>query len=239
MLKEFAQYLVSLKENKTYEIHGETYSDHDLVRIEPHKDRPSSITVSGLDSIVFLINREAYKFKAEFPIFVQVVSEKEVSVFTSYDEQMKRNYLYRAVCDVRAASEGYRSTEGAIIELRSKFVPNEGTEYLLDLLSRINIENGVTTTDNGVSQAVEARTGISLKKMENIKPRVKLIPYRTFLEVEQPESEFLLRVDKDGAIGFFEADGGMWKLTAKDRIAQYFATRLASEIKSGSVVVMK
>lgn len=238
MLKEFAQYLVSLKENKTYEIHGETYSDHDLVRIEPHKDRPSSITVSGLDSIVALINREADKFKAEFPIFVQVVSEKEVSVFTSYDEQMKRNYLYRAVCDVRAVSEGYRSTEGAIIELRSKFVPNEGTEYLLDLLSRINIENGVTTQDNGVSQAVEARTGISLKKMENIKPRVKLIPYRTFLEVEQPESEFLLRVDKDGDIGFFEADGGMWKLTAKNRIAKYFEAGLASEIKSGSVEVM-
>ena len=27
MLKEFAQYLVSLKDNKTYDIHGDTYSD--------------------------------------------------------------------------------------------------------------------------------------------------------------------------------------------------------------------
>ena len=35
MLKEFAQYLVSLKDNKTYNIHGDTYSDHDLVRIKP------------------------------------------------------------------------------------------------------------------------------------------------------------------------------------------------------------
>ena len=26
MLKEFAQYLVSLKDNKTYNIHGDTYS---------------------------------------------------------------------------------------------------------------------------------------------------------------------------------------------------------------------
>ena len=33
MLKEFAQYLVSLKDNKTYTIHGDTYSDRELVRI--------------------------------------------------------------------------------------------------------------------------------------------------------------------------------------------------------------
>ena len=38
--------------------------------------------------------------------------------------------------------------------------------------------------------------------------------FRTFLEVEQPESEFLLRVDPDEGIGFFEADGGIWKLEA-------------------------
>ena len=36
MLKEFAQYLQSLKDNKIYTINGETYSDHDLVRIKPH-----------------------------------------------------------------------------------------------------------------------------------------------------------------------------------------------------------
>ena len=32
-------YLVSLKDNKTYNINGDTYSDHDLVRIKPHIDR--------------------------------------------------------------------------------------------------------------------------------------------------------------------------------------------------------
>ena len=54
MLKEFAQYLVSLKDNKTYNIHGDTYSDHDLVRIKPHIDRPANLSVSGLDSICLL-----------------------------------------------------------------------------------------------------------------------------------------------------------------------------------------
>ena len=238
MLKEFAQYLVSLRENKTYEIHGNTYSDNRLEYIEPHIDRPIRTEVSGLDSIVTLIKHESTKFALTLPLFVQLKSEREVYVFSSLDDQMERNWLYRATCDMRSFEEGYRDAERAIVELRSKYIPNEGTEYLLGLLSRINIENGVTTQDNGVSQSVEARTGISLKTMENIKPRVKLMPYRTFLEVEQPESEFLLRLSKDGDVGIFEADGGMWKLEAKKRIKDYLTKALEPMINSGEVAVM-
>ena len=87
-------------------------------------------------------------------------------------------------------------------------------------------------------QEVEARQGISLKALVQIKPRVALRPYRTFLEVEQPESEFLLRVDAEEGVGLFEADGGMWVQTAKRRIAAYFEEKLAEEVKSGKVVVM-
>ena len=50
MLAEFAKYLQSLKDNQTYDIHGDVYSDHDLVRISPHIAHPRQITVSGLDS---------------------------------------------------------------------------------------------------------------------------------------------------------------------------------------------
>lgn len=70
------------------------------------------------------------------------------------------------------------------------------------------------TNDNGVTQTVEARQGVALNALVEVKPRVLLRPFRTFLEVEQPESEFLLRVHPEEGIGFFEADGGIWKLTA-------------------------
>lgn len=151
---------------------------------------------------------------------------------------MDRYSLYSASCDVPGFREGFREPEQAIIELRSKFAPDEGVDYLLDLLSRINKENGVTTRDNGVSQEVEARAGISLKQMVQVKPRVTLCPYRTFLEVKQPESEFILRLDEDGNVGLFEADGGMWKMEAKRRISAYFEENLAAEIEAGKVVVM-
>lgn len=63
--------------------------------------------------------------------------------------------------------------------------------------------------------------------------------YRTFLEVEQPESQFLLRLNEKGEVGLFEADGGMWKLAAKKNVSTYLENALADMISAGSVVVME
>lgn len=237
MLKEFAQYLVSLKDNKTYDIHGDTYSDRELVRVEPHIDRPACLSVTGLDSIVKLVRNELDMFE-NLPVFVRVDDARQVSVFTTYDDVMCRDSLYIAKCDVPGFRDGFREHEKAIIELRSKFSPGHGVDYLLDLLARVSKDNGVTTRDNGVSQEVEARQGVSLKALVPVKPRVSLRPYRTFLEVEQPKSEFLLRLDDEGNVGLFEADGGMWQQTAKANIAAWFEEKLAEEIADGKVVVM-
>ena len=237
MLKDAIQYLVSLKDNKTYTINGETYSDRELHRIPRYVPHPFSLGVSGLDSIVKLVRNELDMFD-NLPLFIRVDGARKVSVFSTYDDEMDRDTLYEASCDVPDFREGFREQEKAIIELRSKFAPGDGVDYLLDLLSRISKDNGVTTRDNGVSQEVEARTGVSLKQLVQVKPRVKLRPYRTFLEVEQPESEFILRLDSDGNVGLFEADGGMWKMQAKASIVAYFEEKLAEEITGGKVVVM-
>lgn len=237
MLKEAIQYLVSLKDNKIYTIHGDAYSDRELVRIKPHVDRPARISVTGLDSIVKLVRNELDMFD-NLPLFIRADGAGKVSVFSTYDDAMCRDSLYEATCDVPGFREGFREHGQAIIELRSKFVPGEDVDYLLDLLSRVSKETGVITRDNGVSQEVEARQGVALKQLLAVKPRVSLRPYRTFLEVEQPESEFLLRLDEEGNVGLFEADGGMWALEAKSRICAFFEAALKAEIDGGKVVVM-
>ena len=172
-------------------------------------------------------------------IMVQVKSNDTVEVMTTYLSDFSRNTLYRAKADAPGLRTGFRGREVALIELRSLCIPNEGTAYLLDLLSRMTNENSVSTNDNGVTQTVEARQGVALNAVVEIKPRVMLRPFRTFLEVEQPESEFLLRVDPDEGIGFFEADGGIWKLEAKKNIADYFLKNMGDLIDAGKVVVMQ
>ena len=237
MLAKMIDKIVSLKQTRTFEIGGQTYADGHLTRIPPHVDRPECITVSGLDGICKLIRTEMEKVGVT--ILVQAKSYKTVEVMTTYLPDFSRNALYRAEADVPGLRTGFRDRETALIELRSLFIPNEGTAYLLDLLSRITDEKSVSSKGNGVTQVVEARQGVALNAVVEVKPRILLRPFRTFLEVEQPESEFLLRVNADKGIGFFEADGGVWRLEAKRNIADYFARNLADLIDAGRVVVMQ
>lgn len=237
MLAKMIDKIVSLKQTQTFDIGGQHYADKDLIRIPPHVDRPRAIEVTGLDSICKLVRTELEKVGTT--VMVRVSSYKHVDVFTTYLGDFSRNELYSATADAPGIRTGWRSQEEALIELRSLFVPNGGTEYLLDLLSHISENSNVTSTDNGVTQTVEARQGIDLKAMVPVKPRVKLTPFRTFLEVPQPESEFLLRMDKEKGVGIFEADGGIWKLEAKSNIAGYFERELKDLIEAGAVVVMQ
>lgn len=240
MLKEAIEKIVSLSAPVTFEVDGYTYASKRLERIEAPEDLPAPLELSGLDSICKLIRTEMEKIGTT--IMIRVVSHDRVEVFTTYLCTCRSSYsryqLYSARADVPGFRTGYRDREQALIELRSLFLQGDGTEYLLGLLSRMSDQSKVDTIDNGVTQTVETVQGVALKSSESVKPRVVLAPFRTFLEVEQPESEFLLRVRDDGAVGLFEADGGVWKLEAKQSILEYFHRNLSQLVESGKVVVM-
>lgn len=236
VLAEFVDKIISLKEPRIIDVAGEKYSNQRFERIRPHVNRPDRYEVSGLDSIVQLIGKEIDRVGGF--VFVRVAGPDEVFVSTSYQPDMSRNTLYWATSDVPGFRGGWREREEAVINLRSLCIPNEGTRYLLDLLSKMSRDSGVTTKDNGVTQTVEAKAGVCLKQNVEINPRVKLQPFRTFLEVEQPESEYLLRVDEEGRIGLFEADGGVWKLEAKRNVKEYLDSALSGLVEAGKAVVM-
>ena len=238
MLKEFANKMVELAAPTTVEIEGSVYSNQELVHIQDKKPMPRCIDLTGLDSICKMVRNEANHIALQ--IFIQVKDYKSVSVFTTLDEDEDRLYLYKCTADTPAVTtDRFMAYEKAVIELRSLYIPNSGTEYLLQLLSSISNESKVISSDNGVTQQVEARSGIALSSMVNVKPRVSLQPFRTFVEVAQPESEFLLRINERGEIGFFPADGGVWKLEATRNVAAYFEEKLNDLIETGAVVVIR
>ncbi len=126
--------------------------------------------------------------------------------------------------------------EEAMIAIRTRFQESKDSAYALKLLSDITNGSKVTYSDNGIATSVVTKTGISLQTNEPIRPIVNLKPYRTFQEIEQPESQFLIRIEERG-IKFIEADGGMWKLEARKTIKKYLDEAFASEIEAGAVVV--
>lgn len=236
MLKEAIEKILELAPVQIFDVEGKPYSTQKLVYIPPVVDRPERLKVNGLDSIVKLIRTELDKI--DTTVLVRVTSETRVEVMTTYLGDYSRNTLYVAETDVPGFRDGWRDRETAMIQLRSLFIPGEGTEYLLDLLSKVSKDDKVSTMDNGVTQTVEARMGIALKESVEIKPRVPLQPFRTFLEVAQPESEFLLRIDEEGRIGLYEADGGVWRLEAKRNIMNWLTVQLGDLVEDKRVVVM-
>ena len=226
-----------IKENITLvEINGEKYSNQDLQLIR-HTDKASKIEFSDLSSLVSMIKNELAKFNR--PLYINVENEGKVSVLTSMDNHKEREYPYSAVYSNRTFRFGsYCSYEDFVIALRSQFVLNEDTKNLLEMLKKITNSNSVETEDDGITQKVTMQQGASLASSAKVAPIRKLTPFRTFNEVAQPESEFLFRIRNGGDYALFEADGGAWKIEAKNNIRNYFETALKEEITSGEVVIV-
>ena len=238
MLKQFAQFLSEMKETKIFEVDGKNFTnDPDLEEIIPHVDRPSLMTVSSLDAVCKLVRTEIERNVC--PLFVCAEKYNEVAVYSTYRDDYTRDTIYMARADAPGLSLGWKSQQEMIIALQSLVIPTESSAELLNMLKSMTDESSVTSRDNGVTQEVTVKTGVSLAKTVQVKPRVKLTPFRTFLEISQPESEYLVRVDKGNQIGLFEADGGIWKLEAKKSIAMYFERELADLIEDGKVVVVR
>ena len=241
-LKDAINRIVELATPFTLETRdGHQFCSANLREVRAEVPSPVRYSVDTLEALVKLIRTEGV---AQAPLlYVRVDSARRVMVDTTYTHkeyaEFSRLPLYEAVSDVPSISVNQSiSQEKAIVELQSLYAVTEDRDYLLALLSRIDVNQGVSSVDNGISQEVSVRTGAVLKEQQIVQPIVHLQPYRTFLEVEQPASDFLLRLDKDGRPALYEADGGAWKLEAKRNIAAYLGEQLADLIEHGNVVVM-
>lgn len=245
-LKDAINRIVELATPFTLETRdGRQFCSVNLREVRPEVPSPVRYSVDTLEALVKLIRTEGINHSPL--LYVRVDNSRRVVVDSStFDRAQMREFIDRifdrlaeAVSDVpRITTDQSMSQEQAVVELQSLYAVTEDRDYLLALLSRIDVNQGVSSVDNGISQEVSVRTGAVLKEQQIIQPIVHLQPYRTFLEVEQPASDFLLRLDKDGRPALYEADGGAWKLEAKRNIASYLGEQLADLIERGSVVVM-
>lgn len=218
-----------------YQITGDGYN-----QIVPEVVMPETLTVFSLDALVKLIKSEG--IKKDNPLYVSVCDAEEVIVYgdaRGEDDRYKRPNYYRAIVkDVPGWPEKLTlGFDEAMIAMRSCVEETPDSVYALTLLSGITSGAKVTYTDNGVATSVVKQSGVALQTNEKIRPIIKLKPYRTFQEVPQPESEFLIRVTEKG-IMFKESDGGMWHLTARNSIKEYLEAVLEKEINDGNVIVM-
>ena len=120
----------------------------------------------------------------------------------------------------------YRDTEELLIELMTRFHHSPDLEYLQSTLRHVVHEESVITEDDGLSQTLTVRKGRVRVGTEAARNIVSLRPVRSFPEIDQPESKFLVRYrggGKDGPVRvtLLEADGGAWELEARESIREY------------------
>lgn len=234
MLKEFFEWFISRVSTETKEVNGQVYSTERLHHIP--QAIPSALTVRNLTGLVDYL---ATNYDHQLPFLVQVASPTEVNVYSTYNRDMVRNHFIQAKALLpEIPFKSFIDAESFNILLQSCFVPNEHREKLLSIVGNIQDENVVTVGDTGVSQQVTAKTGIATVGNVVVPNPVKLKPFRTFVEIAQPESEFVFRMQSGPKAALFEADGGAWKVQAIHSIRDYLAEKLAKEIAAEEVTII-
>lgn len=228
-LKDGINRIVELAEVEKFDIRGKTYTSKGLVPLK--EPLPEKILVSTLTGFVDYYKNCDVDF-GERPV-VYVWSPTGVSLMSTLVGPFEQRKVYiEANAILPSLTFGqYQPLEDFIVSLQSRFVENDDVKKILKIVGNIEDKNIRKYTDDGVTQAVSATVGIA--RVDNVPvPRVvKLAPYRTFLEIKQPESPFILRMrqGKDGAepaCALFEADGGKWKNDAILGIKAYLKKEL-------------
>lgn len=214
---------------ETVTINNKQYCSH-LLHHPPRDPQPDPIEVISLTGLVGLVKRD---FLAE-DVLIHVESNSTVYVLGNLEGRhlQRATYAVASIKDTIGAGfpfGQYLDQEKFIVNLQSQFVKTEQRDLLLQIVGNIKSGNVRTLADDGVSQEVTSSVGVTRVSDVKLPNPIQLQPYRTFTEVDQPESEFILRM-KGGndlpTIALFAADGNNWKLAAMQAIQSYLADRL-------------
>ena len=241
MLKDFIEHIQNTARPIIREIGSATFAvtaTGQANEIRPTIDHRDTLPLHSLDALVKLVRTEASK--AQAPLYITIPDHLTVRCFgqPQTDARLFRQFYYEAhATDVPGWGEKMQlGFEDAQIAMRTRFQETADTIYALKLLSDICCGAKVIYNDNGIATTVTTQKGVALQSNEQIRPIITLKPYRTFQEVEQPESIFLIRVNERG-ITFTEADGGMWKLKARQTVKAFLEEQLAEEVAGNGVYI--
>lgn len=232
MIKKALEYIVGMGEAKVqeYELSDGTkgvYTDKPLYRLETPIPVAETLYLHTLTGLVDYIKSGTDIMSSK--MIVEVQSPTNVRLYSELNNRRTREYMV----EVEAMIPGFEfncfvDQENFCIGLQSKFIKNEDRELLLKFAGTVESGTVAQYGDDGVSQKATIKKGLASKGEAIIPSPARLRPYRTFLEVEQPESDFIFRMKDCGVVrcAIFEADGGAWKMKAMENIKNYLTKEL-------------
>lgn len=223
------------------EICGKTYVNRDLRRYdEAPKARP--VQARTLTALMDYMEHCSQEFPGRMIIHIE--DPTHVRLLSELDAERERETLFETAAETSAFRFGeWYDQENFMIALQANFQANDDLAAVLKLAGNIVSKNDQTYSDDGTTQVATMTVGVASKADAIVPNPVTLIPYRTFQEVEQPESQFVFRVGKRNEAPSFklvEAEGGLWRLAAVNQIKAYIYDilgNLPEEISEKVVVI--
>jgi len=240
MIHEALEYLVGLgaREPHREAIGGLEYTDRELKRITP--PRASALKFARLQGFVDHIKLVPdEKERVAGPTMIHVESPTKVSFVTALDSAYRDREVI-AVAEYGLATFAFREfmmPENFVIAVMTSIADASDRARLLQIVGNISSDLVSTSADDGITQTVAVKTGVTLVNKKTVENPFNLQVHRTFAEVAQPEAPYILRVRQSGpgappTVALFEADNGAWAIDAIAKIAEWL------ELKVGDVPVL-
>ena len=205
-------------------------------------DHCKCMAVNTLSALIDIVKESIMNGIFNEPLMIRI-SGNTVDVFSGMDRFKVRDHIVQSSPYLpHILFNSYMSVEKFIIQLQTCFAADEALnkDKLLSYVSKLTSEVKVEIEDDGISQKVTTSKGTAVKQNESVvlPPIVRLQPINTYPELSPVETMYLLRVDKDGEVALFEADGNRWEFEAQCRIREYLFMNLKEEIENESVIIV-
>lgn len=229
-LKTLAGYVDDGRKIEIVEVDGQQFSNRPLSRVPDERvAEPKPVPHSTLRSMVSYLKDDPDAI--EPGAFLSVLSPTEVELTTPVLGVLQKRKIYSgATAGIPVHRFGkYMSLVEMSIYLRTCFVNTDERDLVVGFIGGVVEEAEVETADDGIQQTTTVRKGISMKRAGDVPGLVELLPYRTFHDVEQPSSPFVLRLENFGngvEAALFTADGGAWQHEAMARVAGFLKQEL-------------
>lgn len=228
MIKEAIDRITELAKPTLSEIDDRTYSDRPLHLISRPLAEP--LTVHTLTALVEYLNRnlDMNDLKAVSGLFVHVESESRVSIqcaLGAFDRQRETLLLAETYRSCEFPFERWLDQETFITNVLVHFIQTGAREDLMKIVGNLKGEEVRTAVDDGFTQRITAAAGVTKVAEVDIPNPIGLWPYRTFAEVAQPESLYVLRLRRqDGDLplmALFPISDQRWREEAVEAIKSY------------------
>lgn len=228
LIQKALEYLVGLKKTEVIKVGDSNYSTEQLHYIKPVFDPKPYAQAIGIQTLTGLVDYVKNNVdKIADPMVIHVVSPTKVTVYSELRADMCRdNYILCEAWTPKITYGDFLDVERFNIMIQSCFLQNEHSAAILKVVGNIKEDNVQNTSDDGVSQKVTAKAGVSTVTEIQVPNPVILCPFRTFAEVDQPESKFVFRMRTGPSAAIFEADGGIWRLYAMQNVKAYLSEKL-------------